>query len=217
MIYKDSNNDKIDYGSAKEVIDLQNPFIVGDRIYLRGITREDIAGNMANWPNDSEVTEYMVMGTVPNSGPLYCSWDSIDREYEKLRESKRDVIFAIVENKKDLLIGIAGLYEINWLSRFAELRIVIGEKKFWNKGYGTEAVNLLVEYGFDKLNLHKVELGVNASDERANKAYIKAGFVYEGTKRHYHFRNGRYYDAKLYSILEDEYRKMKKSGKKKKR
>lgn len=184
---------------------MRNPYMTGEKVYLRGIEKEDITGGMANWANDPEITHYMVMGAVPNGGVLYCSWDSPEVEYERMINSKHDVIFAITDKKTDHLIGIIGLYEISWIGRNAELRIVIGEKKFLGKGYGAEATKLVLKYGFEKLNLHKVRLGVNASDERANQCYKKVGFVYEGTMRDYHFRNGRYYNANLYSILEDEF------------
>ena len=184
---------------------MYHPFIVGKKLYLRGIEREDLSGNMSQWVNDSEVTKYMVMGLFPNSGVIYCSTRTLEEEYDELLKSKNNVVFAIVDKKSDKMIGIVGLYEINWIARNAELRIVIGEKNFWGKDYGTAAVKLVVEYGFEKLNLNNVYLGVNTEDKRANKCYIKAGFTLEGTLRHYHFRNGKYYDANRYSILRDEY------------
>lgn len=186
-------------------MDMYQPFIEGEKFYLRAILKEDLTGNMIKWPNDPEVTQYMVMGCVPGSGSIYCSWDSPEEEYEKLRKSKHDVVFAIIDKKSNKMIGNAGLYEINWLARHAELRIVIGEKQYWGKGIGTDIVRALVKYGFDNLNLNKVHLGCNADDKRANKCYKKAGFVYEGTIRDYHFRNGRYYNANLYSILREEF------------
>ncbi len=102
------------------------------------------------------------------------------------------------------MIGIAGLYDISWVPRSAEFRIAIGEKEFLGKGFGTEATNLIVKYAFEKLNLNRVHLGVNAEDERANKCYKKAGFFLEGTKREQVYRNGRYYDVNFYSILRSE-------------
>jgi len=186
---------------------MKKPFIEGKTFYLRAIEKEDLTGNMAKWANDSEVTEFMVMGSVPGSGSIYCSWDSPDLEFERLQKSKHDVIFAIVDKKKDEVIGIVGLYEINWLARHAELRIVIGEKKYWGKGLGPDVTAAIVKYGFEKLNLHKIHLGCNASDKRANRCYEKVGFVREGTIRDYHFRNGKYYNANLYSILRDEFYK----------
>lgn len=182
--------------------DAQRPFIAGNSIHLRGIEKTDLE-RMARWSNDSEVTQYMVMGTVPNSGPIYCSWKSVYEEYELLQESEKDVVFAIIEKVSGDMIGLVGLYNISWIPRHAELRIVIGEKDCFGRGYGTEAIMLVVKYAFEKLNLNKVHLGVNANNVRAIKAYKKAGFVEEGVLRDYIYRNGRYYDAMMMCVIRE--------------
>jgi RimJ/RimL family protein N-acetyltransferase len=185
---------------------MHHPYIIGKKLYLRGIEKEDLSGNMIQWPNDPEVTYYMVMGAIPNGGPIYCSWDSAEEEYEILKKSNKDILFAIVDKKSDEMIGLVGLYDISWIPRHAELRIVIGEKDFWNKGYGTEATKLVIKYGFEKLNLNKVYLGVNAEDRRAVKAYQKAGFLKEGKLRQHVYRNSKYYDIIKMSVLKEEYK-----------
>ena len=184
---------------------MHRPYIIGKKIYLRGIEKDDLSGNMSQWPNDPEITHYMVMGAVPNSGVIYCSWNTLEEEYEQLRQSENDVVFAIVDKESDKLMGIIGLYGISWIPRLAELRIVIGEKDYWGKGYGTEAIKLVVEYAFDKLNLNNVYLGANAEHKRAIKAYKNAGFVEEGILRKVQYRNSKYYDAVRMSILREEY------------
>lgn len=178
---------------------MYHPFIVGKGIYLRGLEKEDLKRNMFQWANDSEVTYYMFMGAIPNSMEL------LEEEYEQIVKSKNDVVFAIVDKKTDVHIGNVGLYTINWISWSGELRIIIGDKEYWNKGYGTEATKLTVQYGFEKLNINKVWLGVNAEHEGAIKAYENAGFVHEGILRQEIYRNGKYYDAVRMSILKDEY------------
>ena len=178
---------------------MYHPFIEGEKIYLRGLEKTDLKGNMFQWTNDSEVTHYMFAGTMPNS------MEQVEEEYEQLAKSARDVVLAIIDKKSDTHIGNAGIYQINYISRTGEFRIIIGEKEFWNKGYGTEATKLTVTYGFDKLNLNRVYLGVNAEHVGAIKSYENAGFVKEGTMREYIYRNGRYYDAIRMSILREEY------------
>lgn len=182
--------------------DAQKQFIAGSRIYLRGIKESDLEC-MSQWSNDSEVTQYMVMGAVPNSGPIYCSWKSVDEEYQLLQKSDMDVVFAILERKYGNVIGLIGLYDICWVPRHAELRIVIGERDCFGLGYGTEAILLVVKYAFEKLNLNKVHLGVNAENVRAIKAYKKAGFVEEGVLREHIYRNGRYYDAVMMCAIRE--------------
>lgn len=178
---------------------MYHPFIVGKTVYLRGIEKKDLEGNYFNWANDPEVTYYMFMGSVPNN------LENLQEEYDRLRKSTTDIVFIIADKKTDKPIGSAGLYRIEWISRTAEYRIVIGEKDFWDKGIGTEVAGLILQYGFEKLNLNKIWLGVNASNQRAVKSYEKAGFVREGVLRQEIYRNSTYYDAIRMSVLRDEY------------
>ena len=181
------------------------PFIKGKRISLRSITKDDLE-IMKDWVNNPTITEYMIMGTFPDSGVIYCTSDSIYDEFDKMLCNRDDIIFSIV-NQSDLVIGLIGLYDIKWVPRDSELRIIIGNENYLSNGYGTEAIRLLLEYGFNKLNLHNIHLGVNSEDIRANKCYVKSGFRYDGIVRDVSFRNGKYYNRNYYSILEDEWRK----------
>lgn len=178
---------------------MKTPFITGEKLYLRGLEREDLKGNMSNWANDSEVTYYMYTGLKPNT------MGALEKEYETIVHSDKDVVFALIDKKTNEHIGNAGLYTINWLYRSAEYRILIGEKSYWSKGYGAEAAKLIIDYGFDKLNLNKVWLGVNAENKGAVKSYKNVGFKDEGTLREEIYRNGKYYDALRMSILRSEF------------
>lgn len=177
---------------------MKDPFIIGKKIYLRGVAREDMT-NIARWMNDSEVTHYLFMGDRPVHARL------LEEQWEKDVRDPNEISVAIVDKKTDRMIGWGGLYRINWISRNAEYRVFLGEKKFWNKGIGAEVASLLVRYGFEKLNLHKVWLGVNTEHKGAFRSYQKAGFVKEGVLRQEIFRNNRYYDAVRMSILRKEY------------
>ena len=178
---------------------MKESFIAGQKLYLRGLKKNDLCGAMFNWANDSKVTYYMCMGLKPNSMEL------MEEEYSQLIHSDKDVVFAIVDKKTGAHIGNVGLYAINWVARSAEYRIVIGERKYHGKGYGTETAKLIVAYAFDKLNLNKVFLGVNAENKTAIKSYKNSGFVEEGRARQEIYRNGRYYDAITMSILREEF------------
>jgi len=178
---------------------MYHPFIEGEKIYLRGLEKSDLTGNMFQWANDPEVTHYMFMGAMPNT------IEQLEEEYEQLAKSSKDVVFAIIDKKLETHIGNVGLYLINYISRAGEFRIIVGEKEYWNKGYGTEATKLTVDYGFERLNLNCIFLGVNAEHLSAIKAYENAGFVKEGAMRQMIYRNGRYYDAVRMSILREEY------------
>jgi RimJ/RimL family protein N-acetyltransferase len=89
--------------------------------------------------------------------------------------------------------------------RRATFSILIGDQAFWGRGYGTEATRLMVAYGFKRLNLHRIELGVLEANEYAVRAYLKVGFVEEGRARQYAFVNGRYFDSIWMGLLAETF------------
>jgi RimJ/RimL family protein N-acetyltransferase len=133
----------------------------------------------------------------------------MESDYEAMLESPADVELAIVDQETDKHIGITGIHSISWIARSGEFRVLIGEKEYWGKGYGTETTQLMVAYGFEILNLHKVWLGVNSDHVGAIRTYERAGFAREGELRDEIYRNSRYYNAVRMSILRDEYQQLK--------
>jgi len=124
----------------------------------------------------------------------------------KMLQSKDDeVLFSIWS--ADNFIGTTGLYSINSIAHSAEFRIFIGDKEFWGRGIATECAQLLVDYGFNRLNLNMIWLGVNTENKAAVRVYEKAGFTHEGRLRQVQYRNGRYYDVFRLSILREEWEK----------
>jgi RimJ/RimL family protein N-acetyltransferase len=111
----------------------------------------------------------------------------------------------VKEGEGWLLVGSIGLMAIDWRSRKAEIGIMIGDKRYWNKGYGTEAMRLILQHGFETLNLHRLYLRVFSDNSRAVRAYEKAGFVLEARMRETNFDNGRYRDDLMMSMLRPEW------------
>lgn len=103
------------------------------------------------------------------------------------------------------LIGNCNLMNFNDLARSSELGIAIGEKSLWNQGFGTEAMKLLIWHGFTNMNLNRIMLRVYASNPRAVRCYEKAGMTKEATLREGHYRDGKFVDVLLYSILRSEW------------
>ena len=174
--------------------------LVGDRIYLspRGISEEEIE-EFTEWMNDFEVTDY-----IERTSQLM----TLEKEKTFLENmSKTDEVrnFSIIELNNDKLIGTIGLEHINWIKRNAVLGIFIGDNEFRNNGYGTEAIKLLLEYGFRYLNLHSIKLNLISINERAHKCYLKCGFKDTGASREEIFLNGKYYDRLHMDILETEF------------
>ena len=181
---------------------MQNPFIVGDRIYLRPLDMEDV-DSFILWLNDEEVRRYMGMTSPLNRAR---EKELIEKQYK----DDRNIVLGIVLKENDQLMGAIGLHDISVPHRHAELGICIGDKNCWSKGYGTEAIRLMLHYGFDQLNLHRISLFVLDFNTRAIRSYEKAGFKREGVLRDHGYENGEYRDDYFMGILEDEWREQNK-------
>jgi len=116
--------------------------------------------------------------------------------------------FAIVKND-DTLIGNIGLFKISHISRSAITRLFIGEKENRSKGYGSETLRLILDYGFNTLNLHNIMLNVFSDNEPAIACYKKVGFTEFGRRRESYFKNGRYVDDVHMDILDVEFNRNK--------
>jgi RimJ/RimL family protein N-acetyltransferase len=176
----------------------------GRKILLRAFARADLEA-YRHWLDDPRVTEFLEMGARPTR-------DADCEAFWRLADEAEDaIVFAVAERKAGKTVGTCGLYLIQWMARRAQFNILIGEPSAWDKGYGTEAARLILAYAFDVLNLNSVQLGVNADNARAVRSYEKVGFVHEGVRRQFVYRNGRYYDMVMMSALRDDYRARKKT------
>lgn len=129
-----------------------------------------------------------------------------EREWiESLGRDGKDYVFGVVVREGDRLIGVAGLHNISPVSRSANFGINIGERAWQNKGYGTEATLLCLQYGFEELNLNRIALSVFSNNPRAIRCYQKAGFVQEGCLRQAVYRNGRYEDEYRFAVLREDW------------
>lgn len=173
-------------------------FLVGEKILLRGLRREDME-TYRGWIENPAVTELMESGWRPISD------QELEALYKGSTEPNDTVVFVIVDRASGQAVGTCGLYLIQWICRRAEFRIIIGDPTAWNRGFGSEAARLLVDMAFTRLNLEVIYLGVNADNLRAIRSYEKAGFKKEGVRRKLIYRNGRYYDAVMMSLLREEY------------
>jgi RimJ/RimL family protein N-acetyltransferase len=178
-------------------------FAMGAKVYLRPLERADINARYLGWLNDPEVTRYMETGTFPST------LDDLDKFYREATGSHNQVILAISDRKSDQHIGNVKLGPIQWLHRYATFGIMIGDKRFWGKGAGLEATRLMVEYGFFRLNLRRIDLGVHAEHEAAVRCYEKVGFKVEGRMREHLFQDGKYKDRLWMGLLRSEYRPLK--------
>lgn len=170
--------------------------IEGERVYLSPINVED-AEKYTEWLNDLEITVNLSM---PHN--TY----TLEQEKDALKSlSDEGYNFAIVNQADDQLLGNCGLMNVNLVNRIGEVGIFIGNKSFWNQGYGTEAMKLLLDYAFNLLNLNNIILKVYAFNKRAYHCYKKCGFKEIGRRREAHIIAGEKYDEIYMDILASEF------------
>jgi diamine N-acetyltransferase len=183
------------------------PILYGNQVRLRASERSDIP-TFVRWFSDPEVTENLDMiGVMGMANEEIWFEDMIKRpmiEQVLVIEAKIESSLS-GEPASWFPIGTIGLFEVNNTNRHAELGISIGEKDYWNLGFGSEALRILLNAGFNKYNLHRIELRVHARNLRAIKAYEKVGFVHEGVKREATFCDGVYMDMLTMSVLKPEW------------
>lgn len=124
------------------------------------------------------------------------------------RDNHHSILFAIILADKDRHIGNIKIGPVNEKHRHADLSYFIGDKGQWNRGIATEAINLVSEFGFKELNLHRAEAGVYAAAEGSWRALEKNGFIREATFRKQVISDGRYMDVYRYGLLASEFQKI---------
>ena len=174
--------------------------IYGERLRLRAPERTDIP-LFHDWLNDEEVTAGLT---------IYLPLSLADEEawFESMLKrppEEHPLVMEIQEAGGWKPIGNCGFHNIDSRSRLGEVGIFIGVKSCWNQGYGTEAMRLLLRHGFQTLNLNRIFLRVYETNAGAIRSYEHAGFIHEGRLRQAEYKNGRYYDILLMSVLRSEW------------
>ena len=173
----------------------------GSLVRLSADSPETMAKAMVKWDRDSE------QHRLADSDPAQLWSEKKLKEFiEKgSKGNSQSFRFSIHTQADDKLIGGLGLWINNWIHEDAWLGISIGERDYWSKGYGTDAMRLAVQYAFVELNLRRVSLGLHAYNERALKTYQKVGFQLEGRSRGEGLRDGVRFDTLWMGILREEW------------
>ena len=152
---------------------MKNSFIEGSKVYLRPASIKDAKGNWFKWLNDREVTKYLTNQFWPNTKENQIKF------VKGTIQSKERLVFSICLKKNDKHIGQCSLSYINWVHRFADIGMIIGEKKYRNGQYTLEAYKLLLETAFDRLNLENIKSSM--ANPVAKKLHELLGFKYVGS------------------------------------
>ncbi|WP_372010295.1 GNAT family N-acetyltransferase [Paenibacillus chitinolyticus] len=175
-------------------------FLEGEKVYLRPIDTGDTETYFQQLfqPQTRKLT-----GTQK-----HFTRNQIERYIEGKAQDTSSILLLIALTETDEVIGDIALQDIDSYNRSAGIRISIDSSRNQGKGCGTEALNLMLDYGFGIVNLHRIELNVFAYNERALHVYEKVGFKKEGVQKEALYYNHKYHDSILMAILEHEYREL---------
>jgi RimJ/RimL family protein N-acetyltransferase len=186
--------------------DYGDSILVGEQVRLRGVREDDLA-TLANWEMDparmSTQSNWVVPPSEAAAKERIATWSA---------NQKDDLGFAIETlDDQPVLIGHLGLWDARPKDRCATLGIGLG-REYIGRGYGTDAVRIIVGYGFREMGLHRIQLSVAPFNPAGIRAYEKAGFIEEGRRRGSVLHDGRWYDEVQMSILDHEWAARRPSG-----
>lgn len=167
-----------------------------NRVVLRPLQLSD-APHITRWINDPRVTQY-VNAYLPTTESEEIVWIND----LSTRKDSNIVVMLVVDGTP---IGTMGIHGINMRHRVATTGALIGEPEYWNKGYGSEAKMLLLEYAFNTLNLRKICSQVIAFNERSTSYSLKCGYKIEGRKKQEHFARGDYWDVIQLAVFKEDW------------
>lgn len=179
--------------------------LFGERIMLREYRREDLE-HMRKWVNDPKV--------VDNLSDVFLAPQTLNNTEDFLEsilkgENRNNFNFVIADINTEEYFGQIDLFNLSWKNRSAEIGIVIGSKENRGRGLGSEALKLIQEFAFNRLNLNRLVIEVHSYNTRAHKCYLKSGFKEEGRRRQAYYMHGKYCDTIVLSLLKSEYEEVK--------
>jgi len=178
---------------------MKTTFLMGQRIYLRPLSLEDLNGNYISWLNDVEIC-------ANNSHHIFPYTEEMARDYIKNAYASRDkLVLAIVLKETNLHVGNISLLRIDFMSQNAEFAVLFGAKDLWGQGISREAAVLIIRHGFDALNLHRIHCGTFSGNTPMLRLANYLGMKKEGVRRDAFFKNGKFVDIIEFGVLKDEF------------
>jgi RimJ/RimL family protein N-acetyltransferase len=178
----------------------------GELIQLGAVDHEELGKAYAAWNKDSELTRYLDARTVSMRSAKHIS-GFFEKEMEELTPANHYFTIRALDDNR--LLGDINLDVINdWSSRDAFVGLGIGERQNWGKGYGTDAMKVMLRFAFTEVNLRRVTLTVFEYNPRAIRSYEKIGFQHEGRLRGALLRDGKRWDMLYMGILREDWTKL---------
>ena len=186
----------------RDSAELTSALLRGKNVRLTAQDMEQAAAQYFQWSQDAEYMR-LVDGDPPVPLSLKATKDVNERDWPE--DDPNNIMFLIRANEDDRIIGFANLDYISWSHGDSYMGIGLGDRTCWGRGYGSEAMNILLRYAFTELNLHRLTLTVFEFNERAVRMYQRCGFKIEGIVREVLYRSGRRWDLISMGLLRDEW------------
>lgn len=178
---------------------MTNMHLKASNIFLREVTQSDVNDTYLSWMNDSQVTQFLEVRFSP------VSKEGIQTFVKQMAADDTNLFLAICLNVDNTHIGNIKLGPIHPIHKFADIGILIGDKSCWGKGFGVEAISLVVDFAFESLNLNRVSAGFYQGHTASKKAFQKVGFQQEGVRRKMRMYEGDFVDQVCMGYLKEEW------------
>lgn len=180
---------------------MHGPILKGKKVILKPMSIKE-APNFVKWFKDKEVVRFL---GNQNKGITLAK----ERAYIRTIKNKKDKVSWSIYTKEGVHIGSTDLHALNKENRKTEWGIIIGDKRYWNKGLGQDTLKTVMKYCFNTLKLNRLEVDVYSGNINAINCYTKCDLRLEGITRQCIYREGKYFDGIILSMLKNEYKKLK--------
>ena len=172
-------------------------YLKGDKVYLRHIKKTDLKNGWLDWVNDQESIDGLFSGFPVSEEEL--------KNYFKLQKLPYSVMFAICKNEDGMYIGNGRLSQIDWVNKECVYGRLIGEKNLKGKGFGSEALILLLRYAFSVLGMNRVYSSAVITNKISIRSNLKIGMKKEGIFKEASYKNGKFVDRVAFAVLAKDF------------
>ncbi len=170
-----------------------------DDIGIRLLSDFELSGGYPSWFSDMEVHQYNSHWAIPKT------FREIENFVSGLSDDKSQVVFAVYSVSNLKHIGNISLQNIDYLNQCAEIAFLFGEREYWGKGYAKKASKIIINHGFQYLNLHRIYLGCLEINIAMKNLSVSLGFFQEGVRRKSIYSNNEFFDVIEFGMLKDEF------------
>jgi UDP-4-amino-4,6-dideoxy-N-acetyl-beta-L-altrosamine N-acetyltransferase len=167
------------------------------KLYLRNVKKSDLI-LLRDWRNSKHILEFSGQFKLLNL-------EDQKKWFTELKNKDSDKIMFVIIDESKKSLGVCGLTHINYKTHSADVAILLGDVTVHGKGVGEESLKLLIEYGFKKINLHRIKAEIFEFNTASIKLFEKVKFKQEAILKDSLWRDGRWWNTYVYSIFANDY------------